>query len=369
MSELIVEVVKIKNIEKHPNADRLDLVTVKGWQCVSEKDSFKSNDKVVYLPIDAVLPPNIENKLFPPDSKVKLTKSRIKTIKLRGAISQGMIVSLQSLDLPENIKVGTDVKEKLGITKYEPPKRGTSLGGGGVSRVSKKQINSNFRKYTDINHVKNYPEVMYGMIVIITEKIHGTNFRAGYVKHSCLNLWKKFLKLCGFIPDYEFVFGSHNVQLQGLLKKFKKTFYKKNIYLEMVEQYNLKEKLQSYEVIYAEIYGFGIQKNYNYGCKENEYKMVVVDVMINGQYLSKEDAIQFCEQRDLPFAPVLYKGVYSQEIIDKYVSGKSALTPKHQPVREGIVITTDKEQMTYMGRGILKYLNPKYLLKDQSEWH
>jgi len=368
MSELIVEVVKIKNVEKHPNADRLDLVTVKGWQCVATKDSFKIGDKAIYLPIDSVLSGEIEPKLFPPESKVKLSKSRIKTIKLRGAISQGMVVSLNTLNLSENIKIGTNVKDKLGITKYEPPKRGT-LHGGGVGHISKKQINPNFRKYTNINHVKNYPEIFNNVVVVITEKIHGTNFRVGYVKHGHLNLWQKILKLFGRISDYEFVFGSHNVQLQSILKRFKKTFYKKNIYLETVIKYDLQKKLQKNEVIYAEIYGYGIQKNYHYGCKKNEYKMVIVDIMINGEYIDTEKAIQFCEERNLPYVPVLYKGVYNQEIIDKYVKGKSVLSPKHQPIREGIVITSAQEQMTYMGRAILKYINPKYLLKDQSEWH
>ncbi len=369
MSELIVEIVKIKDITNHPNADRLDLATIKGWQCVIAKDSFKKGDKVVYLPIDSILPFEIENKIFPPESKIKLTKSRIRTIKIRGAISQGMIVPLKSLGLTEDIKIGTDVKEKLGILKYDPPPQKGTYIDGGVSKVSKKQKNPHFKKYTNIDHVKNYPETMKNLNVIITEKIHGSNYRGGYVKIGRLNIWKRFLKLFSLVPEYEFVFGSHNVQLQGLLKHFKKTFYKTNIYLDITKQYNLEKKLKPYEVIYAEIYGFNLQKNYSYGCKQNEFKMVVIDVMICDRYLNKEDAIQFCVERDLPFAPVLYKGIYSQEVIDKYVDGKSVLAPKYQPVREGIVITTMQEQITHIGRGILKYINPKYLLKDQSEWH
>lgn len=370
MSELIVEVVEISAIEKHPNADRLDLATVKGWQCVIQKDAFKVGEKVVYLPIDSVLPPELEEKLFPPDSKVKLHNSRIKTIKLRGAISQGMIIPLSETDLPDSIKLGKDVKDKLGITKFELK---TSQPGimSTKGNKTKKQRNSNFRKYTDIQHAKNYPTIMEGSDVVITEKIHGTNYRVGYVKYSSLNFWNKIKRWLGFGQEYEFVFGSHNVQLQGLLKLLKKqpTFYKKNVYLEAVKQYNLRDCLNENEVIYAEIYGWGIQFNYAYGCKEDERKMVVVDVMIDGKYIDTEDAIQFCQDRNLPYAPVLYKGMYKPELLEEYVTGKSVLAPKQQPIKEGIVITAMHETATYMGRAILKHINPKYLLKDQTEYH
>ncbi len=365
MSTLIVEVVEIKNIEVHPNADRLDLATVKGWQCVCQKDQYKIGEKVVYIPIDSLLPEDIESKIFPPDSKVKLHKHRVKTIKLRGAISQGMIVSLDLLGLSEDLKIGKDVKDKLGINKYEPPKRNTP-GLMKSGKGTKKQKNPNFRKYTSIENVKNYPDVLKEKYIICSEKVHGTNYRAGYVKYSKFNIFKKIWKWLGYGSEYELVFGSHNIQLQGLLKK--KTFYKKNVYLEMVGKYNLKEILKPNEVIYAEIYGDGIQKGYTYGCLQDEHKMVVVDVMIEGKYIDTEKAIQFCEERELPYVPVLYKGVFDMETFDKLMKGTSKLSMT-QPIKEGLVITASEEQITYMGRAILKYLNPKYLLKNQTDWH
>jgi len=369
MSELIVEVVEIDEVEKHPNADRLDIATVKGWQCIVQKDTYKPGNKVIYIPIDSILPAELEAKLFPPDSKITLSKSRIKTIRIRKAISQGMIISLEYAGLSDKVKVGTDVMKKLGITKYiSPIKQPNVMSSKG--KKSKKQKNPNFRKYTDIQHIKNYPKILVGKNIIITEKIHGTNYRAGRVKYGTFSLWKKFLKLFKDVPEYEFVFGSHKVQLQGLLNLLKKkpTFYKENVYLEAVVQYGLKSKLKDNEVIYAEIYGSPIQKGYTYGCKEGERKMVVFDVMIDGKYIDTEDAIQFCKEKDLPYVPVLYRGPYSQELLDKYVGGKSVLSKKQQ-VREGIVVTTKHEEKTYAGRAIFKYINPTYLLKDQSEFH
>ena len=81
-SDLIVEVCKILEISEHPNADRLEIATIKGWQCIIPKDTFKVGDAVVYFPIDSVLSPEVEAKLFPPESKVKIKNGRIKTIRL-----------------------------------------------------------------------------------------------------------------------------------------------------------------------------------------------------------------------------------------------------------------------------------------------
>ena len=91
MSTLKVEIVKIDKVEHHPNADRLDLLTIKGWQVVAGRDNYEEGDLAIYFPIDSVLPPIVKSRLFPPDSKITLTNNRIRTIKIRGAISQGML--------------------------------------------------------------------------------------------------------------------------------------------------------------------------------------------------------------------------------------------------------------------------------------
>jgi len=259
MSELKVEIVEIAEINNHPNADRLDLATIKGWQCVAQKGVYKQGDKAIYFPIDSVLPIEIETKIFGPNSKVKLSKSRVKTIKLRGAISQGLITPLHLFDIPEDTAIGTDLTKKFKITKYEPPKRGGGNVCGGGVRATKKQTNPHFRKYTSIENFKNYNKVFTPEDdVIVTEKIHGTNFRAGYVKGY--SLWYKIKSFFGFGGANEFVFGSHNVQLQQ--KMLVKTYYDKNVYAEAVKKYDLKNKIPKNMVIYGEIYGDGIQKNY-----------------------------------------------------------------------------------------------------------
>src|ERR1019366_9382616 len=120
MSELKVTVEKIKSISPIPGADFLELVGVLGWQCVTRKDAFKIGDSVVYIPIDSVLPEKLEAVIFGPDSKVKLSKHRVKTIKLRGAVSQGLVVSRELLNIVWTTE-GFDLTKILGVTKYEAP--------------------------------------------------------------------------------------------------------------------------------------------------------------------------------------------------------------------------------------------------------
>jgi RNA ligase (TIGR02306 family) len=364
MSTLIVEVVTIDNIEKHPNADRLDLATVKGWQCVVQKDVYKVGDKVLYIPIDSMLPIKVEEKIFGPESKIKLTKSRVKTIKIRGAISQGLVVSLNTVGLNENLDVGTDVKDELEIKKYEPSagKQRGLMGGYKTPKVN----NLNFKKYTDIENVKNYIKLFKeDEMVEITEKVHGTNFRAGYVKKEFNTIWSKMLRFFGLTSKYEFVYGSHNVQLQKSIKiKDDST----NVYLEAVKRDRLPEILKPGEVVYGEIYGSSVQKNYMYDCKEGQRKTVYFDYMKDERYVSPQEARPFFILNRLPIVPIIYTGPFNLEVIKAKLKGNSVMVPS-QKVIEGGVCRSLKEDSCFMGRKILKFINDDYLLKDNTEFH
>ncbi|MBP9786033.1 MAG: RNA ligase (ATP) [Acinetobacter sp.] len=366
MSELKVEVVEINSIENHPNADKLDLATVKGWACVVQKDRYKAGDKAIYFPIDSILPPEVECKIFGIESKVKLIKSRVRTIKLRGAVSQGLIVPLELFGLQKE-KLGADLTKKLGVTKFEPPTAKSPQGKKGIKSV--KQTNPNFRKYTSIENFKNYPDLFNeSEVVVATEKIHGTNFRAGWVPYHAGSWWRKALKFLRLTPQWEFVFGSHNVQLQNK-SFFYKGFYDENVYAQCVETYDLKKRLAYGEVIYGEIYGSGIQKDYHYGCANGERKLVVFDVMLDGVYMPYSKAKSYCIEKGFTTPPVLYCGPFDPEKLHALTSGPSILAPK-QEVREGLVVKPVHEQLSYVGRKILKLINNDYLLlQDNTEFH
>lgn len=366
MSTFTVEVVKIQEIINHPNADKLDIISLKdkGWQCIVGKGAHKAGDLVVYIPIDSILPEAVENKLFA-NSKVKLSNHRVRTIKLRGAISQGMVASFEQLGV-KPCSEGTDLTKTLGIVKYEPTERLTTRGG---RRTSKKNSNPNFCKYTEIENYKNYPggfEV--GEMVIATEKIHGTNFRAGYVKSVADTWWKKVKLYFGKLPEYEFVFGSHNVQLHNG-NPVSGEVACNNVYEKAVAKYRLKEILEPGEVIYGEIYGDGIQNNYNYGCKAGEFGLVVFDLMRDGVYQDTVALKLFCYLRELQMPPILYHGPFDLEVIKALTIGNSVLCPA-QKVREGVVIKPEKDSIAYFGRKVLKLVSDEYLmLKDNSEFH
>lgn len=370
MSDLKVQVIKIDKIEVHPNADRLSLATIAGWQCVIQKDKFLEGQAVVYIPVDSILPEKLETYLFPPDSKIKLHHSRIRTIKIRKAISQGMILSLHELReggfLNRDVRPGDDVVDDLKITKYEPPEEKTHQ--GKANKVTKKKKNPLFKEYTSINNFKWYPELFKeGEGVVITEKIHGTSFRAGYVPFFANTLWKKIKKFFGLTPEYEFVYGSHRVQLQY---KPYNGFYRQDVYAEAVEKYDLRNKLVDGEVIYGEVYGDGIQKGYNYGCAKGERKLVIFDLQKDGQYVNYDVVERFCYITGLPHVPIEYIGPYlgAKHTKDNYVDGPSSLC-YDQKIREGVVIKPLEEQVCYAGRKILKYKSDNFLLESEDDSH
>lgn len=362
MSTLKVSVEKILKISPHPNADRLEIAEVLGWNCVTGKGVYKEGDLCVYIPIDSVLPPEVEVKIFPPDSKVKLHHSRVKTIKLRGAISQGLIVRPELLGVDES--EGTDVTEALGIKKYEPVVRISA--NSSPAAASKKQVNPNFRKYTDIQNIKNYPRLFEeGETVTAREKIHGANFRAGYVPFHATTIVKKILKFLHLAPKNAFVYGSHNVQLQD--KMLYQGFYDKNVYAEAVVKYELAKKLKAGEVVYGEVYGDGIQKGYHYGTVPGERMLAIFDVMIDGKWLDDADMEAFCTARGLPVAPKVYEGPYNLETLKKIADQPSTVAP-NQDTPEGIVVKPVTDQMSYAGRKVLKLISAAYdLKKHQSD--
>jgi len=110
----------IKDISAHPNADKLEIASVLGWQCVVKKGEFHKDDKVVFIVIDTLLPSDAPWAAFLKDSKSPDKSIRLKTIKLRGEYSQGLVLPLSVL--PQAVQtwhIGADVGGELGIKKYE----------------------------------------------------------------------------------------------------------------------------------------------------------------------------------------------------------------------------------------------------------
>ena len=374
MAELHVEVSIVDAVTVHPNADRLELASIKGWQTVVVKDQYKAGDRVVYVPIDSILSPKLEELLFPAGSKIKLDKGRIRSIRIRQAVSQGMIVGIdESLEtLYPGIskkRVGSDVAEFLGVTKWEPPV--DSL----PSRMAARPITHNnpyFQKYTDIDNIKFYPGAFSpDEEVYITEKIHGTSARYAILPTN-VHGWKKRLrKWLHLLPAYEFCYGSRNIQLQAKVLVYPgyESEDGENVYAWVARTFNLAKILRPNEQLYGEIVGPGIQKNYIYGYKPGTWGFYAYDVRVDGSYLSSKAFQEWCDEREVPRVPVLFEGYLRDTGLDQLRSGPSVLAPTTQPIREGTVIKPKFETFIYTGRKVLKHINDEYLLHDQTEFH
>lgn len=179
MSELIVEVCEVLEVKPHPNADRLDLIQIKGWEVVVQKDLLKPGDPVVYFPPDSVLTEELADRLgirkylVPVKREGEVTGYRVRAARLRGVASYGTIDS----QVPEGVDVGTDVAAMYGVTKWEPPPQSM----GGLPGLKGKQYRANvsaaFHKYKSIEHLRNNRTVFKdGDPVVVTEKIHGCLF-------------------------------------------------------------------------------------------------------------------------------------------------------------------------------------------------
>lgn len=374
MSTLKVSLERVEKIDEHPNAERLEIAQIKGWQVIVQKGRYTPGNLVVYIPIDSVLPHNLESLIFGPDSKVKLHHSRVKTIKLRGAVSQGMVIpidlALQACPngTKFNLAEGEDLTDILGVKKYEPPAPGFQSFRAARPKVS----NPHFHKYTGIENFKNYNKAFSeNEHVVATEKLHGTNFRCGWVPYVPKTWWEKLKKKVGMVPNYEFVFGSHNVQLDTSLLKTPED----NIYAKAVIKYGLFDKLAEFcssfdssIVVYGEIVGPKIQKGYDYGVPAGDIELVLFDIQVNEKYQTHISLMIACSSFGLKAAPVLYDGPFSGLNIDEIVSGPSVFCPT-QKVREGVVIRPIVEKDSYFGRKILKAINPEYLLGDQTDYH
>lgn len=377
MSEFKTTITTIKEVLEHPNAERLSIYKVYGWSVVGQKGKYNVGDKVVYFCIGSILSSKVEALLFPPDSKVKLNKSRIKQIKLRGAVSEGMIADPALLGV-ENYPIESNVADILNITKYEPPTPDFQENKSGVKLRNRPKDNPYFHKYGGLDNFKYYPDLFEeGEEVSVTEKIHGSSIKVGLVPYHADTLLKKLLKVLRLAPTHEYVYGSNNVQLQNrvqwwnIFNKYK-GFYGSDIYGQTLKKYKIREKLNPGEVLYGEIYGEGIQKDYNYGCSQGEHKLVWFDLKIqtetSSDFVDVDVFHQYCKDRGLDRVPEIYRGPFNKDLVKNLTLGDSVLCPE-QKVREGVVIKPLKNTVCYMGRKVLKLISEQYLEKDQTEFH
>lgn len=175
---MLSRIVRLKNIRSHPNADALDLVQVQGWQCVIRKGEFEEGDLAIYIEIDTWVPHDIAPFLSKGnDAKVYegIFGQRVRTIRLRGELSQGLILPLSVLDFTQvgtPLFEGQDVTDILGIRKWHAPVP-THLAGevlpwpDGIPKTDQENIQNLY----DSSEWKDLTEVQW----VIEEKLDGSS--------------------------------------------------------------------------------------------------------------------------------------------------------------------------------------------------
>lgn len=321
MSAHCVEVVQIKELLPHPNADKLAMVQVFGGYTVCvNRDDWKEGQLAAYIPPDSIVPNT-------PDYAFLDGHLRIRAKKLRGVISFGLLVPA-----PAGTELGQNVADILGVTHYEPPLECNM--GGDTEAGPPGFADGKF----DIENLRRYPGIIPdGTPVQITEKIHGAcarytwrgerlwvGSRTGWKKEDERSPWWQAAKATPQIEDF---CRAH----PGL-------------------------------ALYGEV--FGRVQDLKYG-SPNGIRFAAFDVSLgNGAFVCAQQTSAMFDERGVPRVPLLHYSVpYSFDHAVSCAEGDS-LVPGADHVREGCVVKPLTELYTSrVGRVIFKAVGGGYLLR------
>jgi len=340
----LVTIQKVIRTSAIPDSDFLELAHVMGWQCVVKKGEFKEGDLGVYYEVDSFLPVDeryefLRNSSFR-DNVDNGKGFRIRTMKMRGQLSQGLLLPLEKFPELEicaegrlqegHLQEGRDVTEKLNVKKWYIPE--TSNPGGTI--IGERPDGIPASDEIRIQSALELLDQLQGKPYYITTKMDGTS---GIVYHiggetGCCSRNKE-------IKDEEDALYWTPVYKYGLKEKF--------------------AKLGRNLVLTGEICGPGIQKNKLRLAAIEWYVFDVKDVDSN-RYLSYDDAVKLCADLGLQNVPCEERGDcfgYSLEALLEKAKGKypSGLD------KEGIVVRDIRSPKALS----FKVLNNDALLKEK----
>jgi len=362
---------KIKEIKPIPDADQIEIAVVDGWEVIVKKDeNYKVGDYVIYCEIDSFLPIKPEFEFLRKSSYKKLVDGtegfRLKTIKMRGVISQGLVLPLSILYSSEtakrdiNLFLGDtlcikdemyDVTKYLGITKYDSQSQVSYLGNAKGSFPA-------FIPKTDEERAQNLLEVLdryQDEVYYVTEKIDGSSFTC-YGINDTFGVCSRNLEL-----KEELVNGDYDR------------------YWKTAKTLHLQEKLSSlsYNIsLQGELSGPGVQKN--------PYRLNNLNIFFfnaynidEKRYLNYEEFFLLMKDLELNTVPLIYREVTLRSLIEDnnkslienllhLADGKSVLADTK---REGLVFRSINEynniRGTYNGRLSFKVISNSFLLKEK----
>jgi len=352
---------RISEIHPIPDADAIERAVIRGWSVVIRKGDHKVGELVVYCEIDSILPERPEFEFLRPRG------FRIRTIKLRGQISQGIIFPLDVLKSVAGIvkggpnsadlivssdetlllEPGTDVTGLLGITKYEPPIPACLAG------LAKGAFPSHSIK-TDEERVQNlvdlYEEYRTRYTWIATEKLDGSS-----TTYSIVN--------------DEFGVSSRNLELKET---------EDNTFWKVARALNVEGKMRKYMAdhglnaltLQGELIGGGIQKN-KYHINGHTVRFFRVFDPTAYSFFPYHQAIEAIAEMGLEFVPVIEADMTLPDTVEEiilFADGRSAL---YETAREGVVFVADQlidksaDLSRYHGRLSFKVISNKFILKHE----
>ena len=356
MERTLASIENILELNPIPGAEKIEVAKIKGWNVVVKKGEFDVGDKVVYCEVDSILPERPEFEFL------KDKHYRIKTVKLRGQVSQGICFPLDVLNsgnwkLPDDFEVppfkidelepGFDVTGILGVTKYEKPIP-VSLRGrmrGPISRLAVPK--------TDEMRVQNIPDVLErhkGKTLYITEKIDGTSMSCYIDPETGLHVCSRNVDLA---PDFEHKWNG-------------------DLYWKYAIDHNIEEilkQLGSTIAIQGELFGKGIQGS-KYKIPDIRYRVFNMWDMVNHCYLdiaTMKDAVDTFGLGNDFLVPYLGEIELNHTVDDllQLADGTSTIS---DVAREGLVFRPLTEETDpRLGRLSFKAVSNKFLLKHGDE--
>jgi len=398
LASFAVPVLRLDRVEPHPFADRLDLAVIGGYNAIIGKDQFKAGDLVVYIPEDSVLPEDLIDKLNVRAYLSGAGKNRVKAMKLRKVLSQGIVCSLDAAGLSALTAANDDVSQMLGVVKYEPAvpaHLGGSLTAGGA-RDGLIYLDPRPAKY-DIENLKKFPGTFADdEVVQVTEKLHGTYMQIGWdlsitptdTLFGDGRVWinSKGLGAKGYVfrnPD-----ATYPVSLRNRIKNWIRRLLGKktdrpvisvpdNVYVRTAVDTDMIQKLMDYVlsnapdeqigrlVLMGEL--FGDVQDLKYGMKQGEVLFRLFDIQIfdtngRGGYLDAQKLSDAAVTLNIPTVPVLALAPWKD--VQPLLANGTSMFGDRNHMREGVIIRSAVEREVFgLGRAQLKYVTEQYLLR------
>lgn len=330
-------------VEPHPNADRLEVARVGGYQLVVAKGAFRSGDTACYLPEGSVLPASLIEELGLVGRLAGSKSNRVKAVRLRGVLSQGLLVALDSPHVHTNPTLGDDLAEQLGVVKWEPP---IPVRMQGI--VEACTWPSGF----DVESWQAHPDLFnVGEPVQVTEKLHGTFCLIGYHPYH------------GEAAASKSMAGKTRFKLDAPENDFNLYVRAWRTHSDAIRAWSANHGIDLQ--ILGEIVGPKVQ-DLTYGFTKPTF--LAFDVKVSGKFLSPTQAWEMLNSLDIPTVPVVKADTpFDRDTILRLAEQPSA---HGRGLREGVVVRPIRPRHDMRaGRVVAKFVNPAYLVRRGGTEH